>query len=95
MAPAANSDAAGLSVSPVSTVLMADPCAKGFRPTNGRWVAAAGTGSSASLLGLPDLTISASNIALELNRPLGTAAGGGRQHNHRQLCSCTSKRPDG
>ncbi|MFM7835266.1 MAG: hypothetical protein ACKPJD_26010, partial [Planctomycetaceae bacterium] len=41
-----------------------------------RWVAAAGTGNAVSLVGLPDLSISATNFAVELNKSLGTATGG-------------------
>ena len=72
--PATNSDATGLAVSNVNGALavLIPKDATDKR----RWVAASGTGNSVALLGLPELTMSASNIAVELNKPLGTTGSG-------------------
>ena len=72
--PATNSDATGLAVSNVNGALavLIPKDATDKR----RWVAASGTGNSVALLGLPELTMSASNIAVELNKPLGTTSSG-------------------
>ncbi|MFN5588029.1 MAG: beta strand repeat-containing protein, partial [Planctomyces sp.] len=72
--PASNSDATGLSVAGVDGA-MAILVPKDSADKR-RWVAAAGTGNAVSLVGLPDLTISATNFAVELNKSLGTATGG-------------------
>ncbi|MEN9553872.1 MAG: hypothetical protein RLZZ232_158, partial [Planctomycetota bacterium] len=72
--PASNSDATGLSVAGVdgAMAILVPKDAADKR----RWVAAAGTGNAVSLVGLSDLTISATNFAVELNKSLGTATGG-------------------
>ncbi|NBO66315.1 MAG: hypothetical protein EBU88_15970, partial [Acidobacteria bacterium] len=72
--PATNSDATGLAVNNVNGALavLIPKDASDKR----RWVAASGTGNSVALLGLPELTMSASNIAVELNQPLGTNSTG-------------------
>jgi hypothetical protein len=72
--PASNSDATGLSVAGVDGA-MAIIVPKDSADKR-RWVAAAGTGNAVSLIGLPDLSISATNFAVELNKSLGTATGG-------------------
>ncbi|MFN5904930.1 MAG: hypothetical protein ACK5A3_02680, partial [Planctomyces sp.] len=72
--PASNSDATGLSVAGVDGA-MAILVPKDSADKR-RWVAAAGTGNAVSLVGLPELTISATNFAVELNKSLGTATGG-------------------
>ncbi|MEN9554689.1 MAG: hypothetical protein RLZZ232_975, partial [Planctomycetota bacterium] len=70
-----SSDATGVSVSGVDgamVVLIPKDLAD-----KRRWVAATGSGNNAALVGLSDLTLSVSDIDIELNRPLGTADGGG------------------
>jgi hypothetical protein len=72
--PGTNSGATGASVSGVNAA-MAVLIPKDFTDKR-RWVAATGSGSNVSLVGLPGLTLSATDIDIELNKPLGTTTGG-------------------
>ena len=72
--PANSGNATGLSVAGVNGA-MAMLVPKDLADKR-RWMAATGSGANVSLLGLPDVTISADSIAVELNRPLGTASDG-------------------